>query len=1558
MKAFPDSTAAADDGRDEQMVMTAASVSALADTSPPALQSYTGQAGPIGAGANIVFTFSESVLANAGNITILDNTGTVVVQEAITSPRITISGNTVTLNPWEDLANAASYTIRLDAGIVKDAAGNLSALDWVSIATSLSTTPLNLVGTSNADTLFGGLAGDTISAGAGDDFAYGYAGDDTLNGGDETGAFGGDHLYGGDGNDTLNGNAGADFLDGGAGSDVLDGGTGDDTLRDDAGNNILRGGEGNDALHALTMGTASELDGGAGDDTLNGNDDDKFIGGTGNDTINISMMLGGAGTTAAGGDGNDRFNVSHFGVVANSLTMSGGAGADTYDIGALADGALNFTITDFTPGAGGDRIDLLDDIPATVSGNPFAGSTPFLRLVQSGSDTLLQADQSGTGSYATVLRFAGIQPSQLTADNFVGGINPNGSPVGVTINGTAFDDTLSGFRLDDTIEGGDGADTLEGGAGNDFLRGGTETAGDGADVLFGGAGSDTLYGGAGDDTLDGGGLAADGSVDTGKDTLHGGTGNDTLIGSVDSTLYGGAGDDELRGGDYAGRYYGEDGNDVFNILNFASGSARTLQLDGGAGADVFNLFVTQGYGLSVRATGGTGSDLYVATRSGALPASCTITDFSTADGDRIDFTGMLPPDPATNPFGASGYLRAEQVGANTVISLDADGSAGTASTFTPLFVLENVQLSTLGAANFTGWLDPSGGQVGQTIGGTASGDTLVGGMLDDRLSGLDGSDVLDGGAGNDYLDGGDDSVAGTGDQISGSYGNDQLLGGMGADILDGGDGDDTLLGGIGIDTLDGGAGNDTLDGGEGNDSLQDAAGNNTLRGGGGDDTVSSTGTGTNRLEGGDGNDLLSGGFGSDTLVGGIGNDHLQVLGSFDQTARTVILDGGDGDDMMELFQSGFAHSVTASGGAGADTYRFVGSFSGQLRVTDFVAGKGGDVIDVLGLFEGALGGSYEGGNPFGAAGFLRAVQQDADTLLQFDQDGAAGDVYGFSTIAVLANVNAANLGADNFTGGIHPSGSSAGLVLFGTDDDDTLTGDLLDDQLFGALGNDILQGAGGNDVLDGAVGLDQLFGGDGSDMLLGGKDADMLDGGAGDDHLDGGSGDDTLSDGEGSNVLDGGDGNDILAANGTGFNQLDGGAGDDLLQGGQGAAVMMGDLGNDRFEIIANNVSAGTVDDVTVDGGEGNDEFFAFIAPERAINLTVTGGAGVDTYAMTVIGRPVAYTVTDFAAGAGGDRIDLTDILGAGYSGPNPFGEAGPFRMLQRGADAILQYDPDGANGSMLFQDMLVLQNVLANSLRADNFVGGYAPNTSSIGITRAGTAGADTLAGTLLDDTLSGLAGNDTLSGGDGADRLDGGDGNDMLTGGAGNDTLIGGTGLDHAVFAGRLADFTLQRSGDSVTAIDSRGTLGTDALSGVERLLFDDAGFAYDVSGTGGQVYRLYQAAFNRIPDLGGVGFWMSVADKGAALTQISGEFMQSAEFKSLYGASTSNADLVALLYVNALHREPDAAGLAYWTNVLDTGQATREQVLFGFSESAENQEAVAPVIGNGFAYQPYFG
>jgi Ca2+-binding RTX toxin-like protein len=195
-------------------------------------------------------------------------------------------------------------------------------------------------------------------------------------------------------------------------------------------------------------------------------------------------------------------------------------------------------------------------------------------------------------------------------------------------------------------------------------------------------------------------------------------------------------------------------------------------------------------------------------------------------------------------------------------------------------------------------------------------------------------------------------------------------------------------------------------------------------------------------------------------------------------------------------------------------------------------------------------------------------------------------------------------------------------------------------------------------------------------------------------------------------------------------------------------------------------------------------------------------------------------------------------------------------------------------------------------------------------------------------------------------ADSLIGTVGNDTFTGGAGNDTIEGGKGLDTAVYGGAKASHTVIRTATGLTV--ASGSDGTDTLTNVERLKFDDAILAMDTAGNAGQTYRLYQAAFNRTPDKPGLSDWVKGMDPGLTLTQMATAFIGSGEFKDKYGANPTNAQFVDLLYANALHRAR-TVGDDYWTHQLDSG-VTREQALIGFSESAENQASLIGVIQNG--------
>lgn len=191
---------------------------------------------------------------------------------------------------------------------------------------------------------------------------------------------------------------------------------------------------------------------------------------------------------------------------------------------------------------------------------------------------------------------------------------------------------------------------------------------------------------------------------------------------------------------------------------------------------------------------------------------------------------------------------------------------------------------------------------------------------------------------------------------------------------------------------------------------------------------------------------------------------------------------------------------------------------------------------------------------------------------------------------------------------------------------------------------------------------------------------------------------------------------------------------------------------------------------------------------------------------------------------------------------------------------------------------------------------------------------------------------------------------GNDTFTMAAGSAAIEGGAGLDTAVFAGVSDNYTLQRGVYGFTVRDSLGNV--DNLINVERIKFDDTMVALDINGSAGQIYRLYQAAFDRVPDVGGLAFWLNHSDNGAPLIRIAEYFALNKEYIDLY-ANTSNEQFVTKLYEHVLNRAPEGAGYQFWLTNLGSGATDRDEVLTLFSESPENQALVIGSIVNGIEY-----
>ena len=209
------------------------------------------------------------------------------------------------------------------------------------------------------------------------------------------------------------------------------------------------------------------------------------------------------------------------------------------------------------------------------------------------------------------------------------------------------------------------------------------------------------------------------------------------------------------------------------------------------------------------------------------------------------------------------------------------------------------------------------------------------------------------------------------------------------------------------------------------------------------------------------------------------------------------------------------------------------------------------------------------------------------------------------------------------------------------------------------------------------------------------------------------------------------------------------------------------------------------------------------------------------------------------------------------------------------------------------------------------------------------------------------GGTGNDTLFGGAGADSLFGLEGNDRLVGRAGDDRLDGGAGIDTVVYNGVVKQSQLALASGSGTVT---GPEGRDTLVSIEHLSFKDGDLSFDENDVWAQVVRIYDTALQRLPDAGGLDFHTNRITSGQALLlNVATDFLNSPEFQAATGG-LNNEQFVRYIYQTALDREPDASGLSYWTNQLNTG-TSRASMLVLFSETAEHRVLTAPALANGY-------
>ena len=689
----------------------------------------------------------------------------------------------------------------------------------------------------------------------------------------------------------------------------------------------------------------------------------------------------------------------------------------------------------------------------------------------------------------------------------------------------------------------------------------------GPERLTGGTPNDVICGLGGSDLLDALG---------GSDFLFGGEGNDVLLaGAGVDQLYGGPGNDNLQGG--ADFDYGDFAwSSVSTTASLTSGSAI------GEGTDSL-----------------TGLEGLIGSVFG---------DTLVGDG----FVNVVEPNEGDDSLDGAGGVDIVSYGFSTA----------------PV----NVNLGL--ASNQATGPDTGTDQITrfESIYGSPAGDSLVG---DGQVN------LINGGAGDDFIDGAGNVDTVTYEFASGSV-NVNLA--LAADQVTGADGTDDLArievvrGSHFADVMAAGTSSANFFGLDGNDSLSGAGGGDTLNGGSGADA----------LNGGDLADHLRGGPGNDTITGAAGGDWVYyddapAAVNVDFTRATNQATGGAGTDQLasveSIWGSSFGDTLAVDannnfiiGGTGNDTitgrggtdmvgYPALGSVSVNLAAASNQA-TGADGTDQIASVEDIFGSTHNDqlrGNAgpnliIGSDGNDLIVGNDGNDSLHGQlgddnlQGGAGTDVadFGFAVAAVTVNLAAAN---NHATGGAGTDQVTTVEIVWGTDFNDTITGNTADNGLFGRDGNDTINGGGGDDALGGGLGNDTLNGGSGTndiayyaaaegpitanltlavevsgsennddlvnveiiwgsafaDTMLGNTAVNVFVGDGGADVMRGGAGNDQMFGGLGNDRLEGEAGNDNLWGQ-EGVDTILGGANDDFLNGGPGNDILNGGVGSDTCQ--------------------------------------------------------------------------------------------------------------------------------------------------------------------------------------------------------------------------------------------------------------------------------------------------------------------------------------------------------------------------------------------------------
>lgn len=116
-----------------------------------------------------------------------------------------------------------------------------------------------------------------------------------------------------------------------------------------------------------------------------------------------------------------------------------------------------------------------------------------------------------------------------------------------------------------------------------------------------------------------------------------------------------------------------------------------------------------------------------------------------------------------------------------------------------------------------------------------------------------------------------------------------------------------------------------------------------------------------------------------------------------------------------------------------------------------------------------------------------------------------------------------------------------------------------------------------------------------------------------------------------------------------------------------------------------------------------------------------------------------------------------------------------------------------------------------------------------------------------------------------------------------------------------------------------------------------------------------QLYIGYFGRAADQAGLNFWLgAINNDGLTLANVHAAFVNSAEYNAQYEGLALSAK-VAAVYQNVLGRAADAEGAAFWTNAIQSGAITEDQLIEGLLSGLSPKDALT--ISNKIVVANYF-